>query len=104
MKKVRILKDLMPFFEKKDGIFDIVHIQENFSKKAIKFLLDNKYLEWVEEEKSLEERLVGNHLPVDQAQIATDYFRDKFDKADDRHSTGEIDEHLGLYLRTALFG
>lgn len=127
MKRVRVLKE-MPFakvgqmFEKSLGttlfcIGGILYTQQNVDG------LIGKWLEWVEEEKSLEEKLesspdlsITSGTPQEDghyhtthsanykklSQLATDHFKEKFDEA--AENQGHSDMWGVKELRKTMFG
>lgn len=105
MKKVRVLKEL-PFasvgfeFEIDDDFCCMGKF--TFSLREIERWVHDDWLEWVEEDKSLEEKL-GYHVSEHQvkliAQIAGEHYKAKFDKNIHKQEYPSFTN-----LRNAMFG
>jgi len=123
MNKVIVLKK-MPFKINRDigeileltfynGITESLKQGYFFGKTAIKDMIGEGYLKWVEEEKTLEEEIENKlcqipsiagsrSISLDLAQIATDHFKSKFDEAR-TEQRGNDCKSCG-FIRKAMFG
>ena len=120
MKKVRVLKDMLPVAEK-DGICYLHYLQDFFTQRYIDLLFNNECIELVEEVKSLEEkfeeelcnhhrlRIKGNQFANDYVlkmkltQIASDHFKERFDGAYSNLGVAGLSDCCAE-LRKAMFG
>ena len=113
MKKVRVLKK-MPFAEIGEKLsitqrFYYFGVEFLWNEHAVKQMISNGWLEWVEEDKSLEEKFNDYQkkqwqirMPLtDLVNIARTHFLEVFDKK--QKQLGMKQNHTGLdYIRKAL--
>ncbi len=125
MKKVRVTRD-MPFakvgeeFETRNDVFlkisNPTGMTHHFGRKEVELLIKDGWLEWVKEEKSLEEKFQRTWYEPDKksyqiesnvarllSKIALRDFKEKFDKADKDWDCALYPNHVD-YIRKAMFG